>query len=248
MASTRPPQLTRSWRGHVPKPVGAGQLHVTGTLRDGGTVRATGLTWRAGSLPTGDKLLTFAVSYTWQSCAAKCVRAADTTATPFAAQRYIVAHADTSGGCGWWNRRQTVEPTRPFLLHPGQRVGDRDHPGRGRRLRRRPAAADRIRERAAGAADRVRLRVPSGRSGALPRGRRGAGRQLPDRPRALDHGAVQPPDLHRRAGHRPPPRARAQLSTAMAPRRSGTAGASCRCRSRSRASRGPAANAGTRRT
>jgi hypothetical protein len=77
------------------KPVAHGQLRITGTLRDGGTVRATGLSWQAGALPKRDKLLSFAVSYTWQSCAAKCVKAADTTATPFAAQRYIAGHADT---------------------------------------------------------------------------------------------------------------------------------------------------------
>jgi hypothetical protein len=79
----------------IAKPVRRGQLRITGTLRDGAAVRAAGLSWRPGQLPKGDKLLTFAVSYTWQSCAATCVRAADSTATPFAAQRYIAGHADT---------------------------------------------------------------------------------------------------------------------------------------------------------
>jgi Glycoside-hydrolase family GH114 len=78
----------------IARPVRHGKLHITGTPRDGAAVRAAGLSWRPGQLPRDDKLLTFAVSYTWQSCAAKCVRASDTTATPFAAQRYIVGHAD----------------------------------------------------------------------------------------------------------------------------------------------------------
>jgi Glycoside-hydrolase family GH114 len=80
----------------IGKPTAHGSLRITGTLRDGGTVRAAGLSWRPGALPAGDKLLSFAVSYSWQSCAAKCVQAADSTVTPFAAQRYIAGHADTS--------------------------------------------------------------------------------------------------------------------------------------------------------
>ncbi len=40
-------------------------------------------------------MLSFEISYTWQSCAATCVRAADSTVTPFAAHKYIVGHADT---------------------------------------------------------------------------------------------------------------------------------------------------------
>jgi hypothetical protein len=70
---------------------------VTGDLRDGGTVRATGLSWRPGALPRGDTLLSFAVAYTWLACTSPghCVPGADTTATPFAARRYVVGHADT---------------------------------------------------------------------------------------------------------------------------------------------------------
>src|ERR1700722_12079864 len=84
-----------SARATIPKPVAAGRLRIAGPLRDGSTVRAAGLTWRPGTLPSKDKLLSFAVSYTWQSCAATCARAADSTATPFAAARYIAGHADT---------------------------------------------------------------------------------------------------------------------------------------------------------
>ena len=78
-------------------PVHAGRLGISGQLRDGGTIAATGLSWRPGHLPAGDKLLSFEVGYAWQACAVggKCVRGADSTATPFAAKRYIVGHADT---------------------------------------------------------------------------------------------------------------------------------------------------------
>ncbi len=74
-----------------------GALRVTGQLRDGGTVTAAGLSWRAPRLPRGDRLLSFEVGYYWRSCPASgpCRTAADTTATPFAARSYIVGHADT---------------------------------------------------------------------------------------------------------------------------------------------------------
>lgn len=81
----------------IDPPQRRGTLRVTGTLRDGSIVRAAGLRWSPGKLPAGDKLLSFGVTYTWKSCAAagQCRKAADTTATPFAASRYIVGHADT---------------------------------------------------------------------------------------------------------------------------------------------------------
>jgi hypothetical protein len=79
----------------IPKPQANGRLAIAGPLRDGGTVHAAGVRWRPGSLPPSDKLLSFEVSYTWRACRAKCVTAADTTATPFAARRYVVGHADT---------------------------------------------------------------------------------------------------------------------------------------------------------
>jgi hypothetical protein len=79
----------------IPGPTAHGHLGIAGKLRDGSTVRATGLHWRPGLLPRSDKLLSFAVAYSWRSCAATCATAADTTATPFAASRYIVGHADT---------------------------------------------------------------------------------------------------------------------------------------------------------
>ena len=78
----------------IPAPTSHGRLAIAGQLRDGGTVRAAGISWRPGSLPRSDKLLTFAVSYTWRSCATTCVTAADSTVTPFAASRYIAGHAD----------------------------------------------------------------------------------------------------------------------------------------------------------
>jgi Glycoside-hydrolase family GH114 len=79
----------------IPKPQASGHLAIAGRLRDGDTVYAAGVRWRPGSLPPSDKLLSFEVSYTWRACRGKCVTAADTTATPFAAGRYVVGHADT---------------------------------------------------------------------------------------------------------------------------------------------------------
>jgi hypothetical protein len=90
-AAVRPESAAAS----IPKPTAQGALRIAGALRDGRDVRATGLYWHPGFLPQKDTLLSFGVSYSWQSCAATCVRAADTTATPFAAGRYVVGHADT---------------------------------------------------------------------------------------------------------------------------------------------------------
>ena len=79
----------------IPAPTAHGRLAITGHLRDGGRVRASGLSWRPGLLPRGDKLLSFEVSYSWHACAAACVTAADSSATPFAARQYRVGHADS---------------------------------------------------------------------------------------------------------------------------------------------------------
>jgi len=81
----------------LPPPVPHGTLRIAGTPRDGVTVLAAGLRWRPGALPAGDRLLSFAVATTWEACvtpSGPCVPAADTTATPFAARRYVVGHAD----------------------------------------------------------------------------------------------------------------------------------------------------------
>ncbi|MBO0817790.1 MAG: hypothetical protein J2P30_21885, partial [Actinobacteria bacterium] len=75
----------------IPGPVGHGTLRITGRLQDGATLTATGLSWRPARLPAGTRLLSFAVSYRWQSCndqGRHCRAAADSTATPFAARRY----------------------------------------------------------------------------------------------------------------------------------------------------------------
>src|SRR5579862_7095929 len=76
-------------RHGIPGPVATGTLAIHGVLRDGGAAAAAGLTWRPARLPHGDRLLSFEVAYTWQSCAAgSCRPGADTTSTPFAARRY----------------------------------------------------------------------------------------------------------------------------------------------------------------
>ena len=87
----------RASTSRLPPPRHQGTLRVTGSLRDGGTARATGLSWRPGPLPPGDRLLSFEVGYYWSACTAagQCHPAADTTATPFAARRYVAGHADT---------------------------------------------------------------------------------------------------------------------------------------------------------
>ncbi len=82
----------------IPAPVHRGTLRITGPFRDGATVTASGLAWRAPALPRGLKLVSFAVGYTWQSCAPggkQCRTAADSTATPYAAHDYVAGHADT---------------------------------------------------------------------------------------------------------------------------------------------------------
>ncbi len=82
----------------IPAPVATGRLRISGVLRDGATVAATGLTWHLPRLPRGMTRLSFAVAYTWQSCAPSgrgCRAAADSTVTPFAARRYVAGHADT---------------------------------------------------------------------------------------------------------------------------------------------------------
>jgi len=80
----------------IQPPAPAGRLRITGDLRDGGTVAARGLSWRPGRLPAGDRLLSFEVGYAWQSCGGgRCTAGADSTATRFAADRYIAGHGDT---------------------------------------------------------------------------------------------------------------------------------------------------------
>ena len=82
----------------IPAPVAHGSLRIAGELRDGRMVHARGLRWRPGALPAGDRLLSFEVAYAWRSCPASggpCRVAAGTGAAPFAAWRYVVAHADT---------------------------------------------------------------------------------------------------------------------------------------------------------
>ncbi len=84
--------------GALKPPVGVGTLRITGTLRDGSVVTATGLHWKLPALPAGDRVLTFEVAYVWRSCSPVthiCRPAADTAPTTFAAQRYTVGHADS---------------------------------------------------------------------------------------------------------------------------------------------------------
>ncbi|MGP7996116.1 MAG: endo alpha-1,4 polygalactosaminidase [Streptosporangiaceae bacterium] len=82
----------------VPAPVHRGTLRIAGRAQDGSVLTAAGLRWSPARLPHGMKLLSFAVSYTWQTCRADgthCRPASDATVTPFAARRYIPGHPDT---------------------------------------------------------------------------------------------------------------------------------------------------------
>ena len=84
----------------ISPPVPQGTLRVTGVPRDGSAVQATGLSWRPSRLPPGDRLLSFEVGYIWEACTAlsgrgHCTAGAGSTATPFAARKYVVGHADT---------------------------------------------------------------------------------------------------------------------------------------------------------
>ena len=87
----------------IPPPGHRGALRIAGLLRDGAVVTAAGLSWHPARLPRGQSLLSFEVSYSWQSCRAQgqqCRAAGDSAATPFAARQYRVGHADT----GRWLR------------------------------------------------------------------------------------------------------------------------------------------------
>jgi Glycoside-hydrolase family GH114 len=80
------------------RPTARGRLRIVGDLRDGGVVRASGVRLAPVPLPSNEKMLSFAIGYNWRACAApgrRCRTAADVTATPFAARRYVVGHADT---------------------------------------------------------------------------------------------------------------------------------------------------------
>jgi hypothetical protein len=97
-AAGRSSRTARARDARIAPPVARGTLRIRGQLADGGTVRASGLRWHPGRLHRGQRLLSFEVSYKWRSCArhrGRCRLAADTTATPFAASRYVAGHADT---------------------------------------------------------------------------------------------------------------------------------------------------------
>ena len=63
----------------IPPPRHQGTLRITGSLRDGGTARAVGLSWRPGKLPAGDRLLSFEVGYYWDACSAAGTTSSSTT-------------------------------------------------------------------------------------------------------------------------------------------------------------------------
>jgi hypothetical protein len=101
-APDRSPTTAPTYPATVSPPAPMGTLRVSGVLRDGSAVQAAGLSWRPARLPRGDRLLSFEVGYVWTACTAlsgglgrHCTAGADSTVTPFAAQRYVAGHADT---------------------------------------------------------------------------------------------------------------------------------------------------------
>ncbi len=79
----------------IAPPQRSGALRIAGLAQDGNMVKAAGLRWRPGRLPKGDRLLSFGVAFYWKICEGFCQSGSDSTATPFAASKYIVGHADT---------------------------------------------------------------------------------------------------------------------------------------------------------
>lgn len=100
----------------IPPPVPHGILRIAGRFRDGAMVAGSGLTWRVPRLPRGTTLLSFEIAYHWQRCSARgrdCVRAADSTVTPFAAARYVVGHSDTGARLKLTETAAEVVETNP---------------------------------------------------------------------------------------------------------------------------------------
>ena len=61
----------RAQASRIAPPVASGTLRIRGHLRDGRVVHASGLSWRPGPLRSGQRLLSFEVSYSWRACTAR---------------------------------------------------------------------------------------------------------------------------------------------------------------------------------
>ena len=119
------PTTAPTYPATISPPVPRGTLRVTGVLRDGMPVRAAGLSWLPPRVLRGDKLLSFGVGYAWQACTAPsggqgshCATAADATATPFAAQRYLAGHDDTGKYLKVTVTATEVVETNAYAVHP----------------------------------------------------------------------------------------------------------------------------------
>jgi hypothetical protein len=199
------PQINTS---RLPPTRHQGTLGVTGTLRDGGTVRAAGLSWRPGALPPGDRLLSFEVGYYWSACTAagQCHPAADTTATPFAARRYVAGHADTGRFLKITETATEVVETSPatFSFSLKSTSVSRMTSGKVRAYQAgRPPSSEFV--NGTPEPHRVGGGVFQRGRAALQRGRRAGHPAVPGGPAALAAAARQPGALHRRAAHRPAP-------------------------------------------
>ena len=189
----------------IPAPVAHGRLRIAGLLRDGGTVTARGANFGPPPLPSGDVLLSFGVKYTWRRCPAqgsgKCVLAADSVATPFAARSYVVGHADVGGRLRVTVTAIAVVQTdrHPFtfrVIRASSTATTRGVVGTFPGLR---AAVGAVRQRDARGADRLSGGVFPGQRAALQHGGRAAGAVVPDRREQVAAAARQPGVLHRQA-------------------------------------------------
>ena len=196
--------------GQIGRPTATGTLRIHGTLRDGAVVTAQGLTWHHAALPPGDRLLSFEVGYSWRACTTAtgtCVPAADSTATPYAAARYIVGHADTGRHLRLTVTAREVIETDPatFTFKIVHAIGDHHHLRQGGAVCRRAGAHQRIHQRHARAPHRVKPGTVSGLPGALRQGRRRPHRHLPGRLGSVEAAARRPRVRHRDARTRQPP-------------------------------------------
>ena len=98
----------------LPPPVPHGALRIAGTPRDGATVSASGLRWRPGRLPHGDRLLSFAVATTWEASTLRpsCRRTKSCCSSPSRRMRMGSSVARTS--CIRALPRSRAFSSRPF--------------------------------------------------------------------------------------------------------------------------------------
>ena len=139
--------------------------------------------------------------------------AADTTATPFAARRYVVGPRRHRPPAAAHRDRDRGRRDRPGDVRlPGRaRLGERDRRHPRARLPRRPRAHEPVHQRHARAPHGLGRGVLRHLAPALQRRRRRARGELPHRCAPVAPAARLEPGLHRHAAARPAPRGRAHV-------------------------------------